>query len=113
MNTVRIRQRAKEKGISLSFICDKLNLTRGYFNGVDKLNSYIPAERLSIIANILDTTPEYLMGETDEKEKQSYEFPDDIPEHNKELYSLVKQVPPERRQEVLTFLKYLIDSSDK
>ena len=69
MKIDRIKSRAKEQGISLSYICTKLGLARVYFNDIEKNKKDIPAERLVLIANILQTTPDYLLGKTDIKEK--------------------------------------------
>ena len=65
----RIKELAKEKGISLAFICSKLGLQRGYFVDVSHGRTSISEERLLIIADILDTTTDYLHGKTDKKEK--------------------------------------------
>lgn len=60
---------SKEKGWSLSFLASKLGLTASYFTDVKNGKTQISNDRLAIIADILDTTPEYLKGETDIKEK--------------------------------------------
>ena len=65
----RVLQLAKEKGISQAFICGKLGLRRTYLSDVRLGKDSLPDDRLSIIADILSTTPEYLKGETDVKEK--------------------------------------------
>lgn len=69
MKTDRIRALAKEKGLSLSFICSKLGVAHVYFIDIDKSGRDIPDDKLAIIADLLNTTPEYLKGETDVKEK--------------------------------------------
>lgn len=65
----RIETLAKEKGMSLSFLCGKLGLARNYLSEVKKGKTKISDDRLAIIADILNTSPEYLKGETDIKEK--------------------------------------------
>lgn len=70
MSTIdRVLQLTKEKGISQAFICGKLGLRRTYLSEVRMGKDSLPDDRLAIIADILDTTPEYLKGETDVKEK--------------------------------------------
>lgn len=59
----RIKQRRKELGLAADFLADKLKVSRStifrYEKGdIDK----IPADSLSIIADVLNTTPAYLMG---------------------------------------------------
>lgn len=65
----RIKQLAKEKGITLAFICSKLGLQRGYFVDVSHGRTTISDERMNVIADILGTTTDYLHGKTDKKEK--------------------------------------------
>lgn len=65
----RILDTAKEKGISQAFICQRLGLRRSYLSDVKKGKDRISNERLTVIADILDTTPEYLKGETEQKKK--------------------------------------------
>lgn len=64
----RIRLRAKQKRRSLTYLCEKIGVTKVYFNDIEKDGREIPFERLEIIAQELDTTPEYLLGETDDSE---------------------------------------------
>ncbi len=65
----KIKELAKEKGISMAFICSKLGLQRGYLKDVSLGRTSISEERLTIIADILGTTTDYLHGKTDKKEK--------------------------------------------
>ena len=71
MTIDKIEALAKEKGVSLSFICGKLGLARNYLSEVKKGKTKISDDRIAIIADLLNTTPEYLKGETDIKEKPS------------------------------------------
>ena len=72
MSTIdKIRTLSKEKGLSLSFLCKKMNVNRVYFIDCEKNSRTIPDDKLSIIADCLSTSIEYLKGETDEKERQS------------------------------------------
>lgn len=68
MTTVqRIKNLAREQGISMTYLCKKIGLTsRTYFNDIEKHNREIPLDKLSIIASALNTTVGYLRGETDE-----------------------------------------------
>lgn len=96
----RIKELAKEKGVSLAFICSKLGLQRGYFVDVSHGRTSISEERLDIIADILGTTTDYLHGKTDKKEK-----PDEIAglsENEIELLNLFRQLSS---QEQGLFLK--------
>ena len=65
----RIKECAKIKRLSISAICAEIGMSRGYIRDVEAGKSKIPPERLKKIADFLGTTPEYLRGETDEKNK--------------------------------------------
>ncbi len=64
----RTRDLAKERGISLTFICKRLGLNNVYFIDREKAGKEIPEQKLAVIAEVLFTTVAYLKGETDEKE---------------------------------------------
>lgn len=68
-NINKIKALAKEKGIKIRYICSQLGLTETYLNNVQNGKDRMRPERLEIIAEILDTTPEYLNDETDSKER--------------------------------------------
>ncbi len=65
----RTRNLARERGISLTFICRQLGLNNVYFIDREKAGKEIPDSKLEVIAEVLFTTPEYLRGETEEKER--------------------------------------------
>lgn len=69
VNVDKIKSLAKEKGISITFICAKVGQQRSYLNDVKQGKTSIPPDRLEIIADILNTTPAYLKDETDIKER--------------------------------------------
>ncbi len=67
METIdKIKQTAKEKGISISFLCDKVGMQRTYLNDVQKRNGTIPEDRLKTIAECLNVSTDYLLGNTDD-----------------------------------------------
>ena len=81
MKIDRIRSRAKEMGLSLSFICSKLGLAKVYFNDVEKNGRDIPPSRLEAIAQLLQTNSDYLTGKSDIKEKAP-DHNDQVPDKN-------------------------------
>ena len=99
MKTDRIRSLSKEKGISLSFICRKLGVAPVYFIDIDKSGRDIPSDKLNEIADILNTTPEYLKGETDVKEKPSIE---DKPDY----MLLFESLPEKDQKEVIALMEF-------
>ena len=65
----RIKSRAKEQHLSVAHICNKLGVNRGFLRDVENGKCQLKNERLNLIADILETTPEYLRGETEDKNK--------------------------------------------
>lgn len=66
VNITKIKELAEQRGVKLSFICNQLGVDRSYFHAVERRNGDIPVERIIKIANILQTTVEYLVDETDD-----------------------------------------------
>lgn len=92
---------AKEKGVSQAFICNKLGLSRNYLAEVKKGKTSLTDDRLAVIADILNTTPEYLKGETDTKEKPAGESTDGLSDYDARLLDWFHSLPPEKRQAIL------------
>lgn len=65
----RIDQLANEQGVKLASICEKLGKPRAYLTGARRAGTNLKPEQLQVIADALNTTPEYLTGQTDKKEK--------------------------------------------
>lgn len=65
----RLDARIKEKGVTQKFLCDKAGKGRQYISDARNGNGSISAEALVIFADALDTTVEWLTGESNQKEK--------------------------------------------
>ena len=65
-NVSRIKELCKERGISVSFVCEKVGQGAYYLNDVKRRGGNIPEDRMNIIADILDASIEYLTDETDD-----------------------------------------------
>lgn len=61
----RLEELIKGSGKSKIYLCKKMNLGPTYLRDAKKQNSNIKDEPLRILAEELNTTPEYLRGETD------------------------------------------------
>lgn len=92
----RIEEIAKEKGLSLSFVSTQLGLRRTYLKDVKAGRSSVPADRLAQIADILGTTPEYLRGETDIKEKPL--LSEELSDEEYEMLKLWRAAPSDKRR---------------
>lgn len=64
VNLDKIKSLAKAKGWSLSYLCKQLGLASSYFTDVRNGKNSISDTRLEVIAELLDTTAEYLKGKT-------------------------------------------------
>lgn len=73
VNIDKIKALAKEKGVSITFLCQAIGQGAYYFNDVKRRNGSIPEDRLTVIADLLDTTIDYLTDKTDQKEKPTSE----------------------------------------
>ena len=107
MKTDRIRELAKQCDLPLAFLCRRIGVAKVYFNDIDKSGRDIPDDKLSIIASILNTTPEYLKGETDQKEKPAGESTDG---QDAEFYDLIKKLSPEQRELVKAQIKGILSN---
>lgn len=64
VNVDKIKSLAKSKGIKYSYICEQLGLQKGYLNDVASGKTTMSDERIRKIAEILDTTYDYLTDQT-------------------------------------------------
>lgn len=103
----RIKTLAQERGISLSFLCKKMNVARVYFNDIQKHGREIPPDKLQIIANCLNTTVPYLLGMTDQKEKPLVDD-EGLGKNQKKLKELLLSLPDDLALEVIDYVEYRI-----
>ena len=62
----RLDERIKETGKKKVYLCERLNRAPTYLRDAKKQHTNIKGEYLRILADELDTTPEYLTGEKNE-----------------------------------------------
>ena len=89
----RIKECAKSKRLSVSAVCAEIGMSRGYIRDVEA----------GKIADFLGTTPEYLNGETDEKNKPT-PVTESEPKDNNDINLLVqfyKGFSEEQRKELV------------
>lgn len=102
MSTIdRVLHLAKEKGISQAFICGKLGLRRTYLSEVRIGKDSLSDDRIAVIADLLNTTPEYLKGETDQKEKPADSKADELSEYDARVLAWFHSLPQEKRKAIL------------
>ena len=106
VNIEKIKLLAKEKGISISFICESVGMGRGYLNDIKKSNGGdIPDDRLDIIIGILNTTIDYLTDKTEIKEKPSELTEDD--EIVAEFIELINGLTDEQLKSVFDYIQFI------
>lgn len=116
----RIKSRAKALGISYAFLCAQLGKGKGFFNDVRRGINHIDAYELSIIADKLHTTTDYLIGVTDDPSPPAQ--PTDsaavTPEQlaaldpaTRKIADLFSSLPEAERQEALHYIEYIISRS--
>lgn len=106
-NVQKIKELAKERGIRMGYIYEKIGCSRSKFSDVESGKSSISEREYAIIAAILNTTPEYLKGETDQKEKPAGESTDG---QDAEFYDLIKKLSPEQRELVKAQIKGILSN---
>lgn len=104
-NIDRIKELAKSNGLTMKYLAGKVGKYPGFLscvrNGTDRIND----DELKAIADILSTTPEYLKGETDIKEKPIAETGDG---RNKELLDLFERLTEDQRQMLIRQIKGIL-----
>ncbi len=108
VNIDKIKSLAKERGIKLGYLTSQLGLTHTYFADVKKNGKDIPDDRLDIIADILDTTCDYLRDKSDVKQRS----PEDIPEDEKRLRELLSQMSEEQLQTALKIISAIAEEKN-
>lgn len=105
MDFARLKSRAKEKGRTYKYLCDQLGREKNYLSncagGADKLSP----ENLARVADLLDTTPAYLLGESDEKEKPTGAVADGLSAKERELIDLFRGLSPAEQDAQLALWK--------
>ena len=104
LNYDRLESLIKEAGKTKAYLCAKVNRGRYYRRDLKNANTNVPEETVEIWADELGTTPEYLTGESDEKEKPAAQKGDELPP---EFASLFSCLTPEQKELVLATMREL------
>ena len=104
LNYDRLESLIKESGKSKAYLCAKVNRGRYYMRDLKNANTNVPEETAEIWADELGTTPEYLTGESDEKEKPAAQKGDEL---SPEFASVFSWLTPEQKELVLATMREL------
>ena len=103
----RLRCLLKENGLKMSYFNKQLGKNRSYLsNGLTGSDS-IDDSSVEFIAHKLNTTPEYLKGETDQKEKLADLV---VSEQDKEAMDLYSRLTPEQKALVRAQMKGILSN---
>lgn len=93
----RLEALISERGISKKFLCDKAGKCRSYIAGAKNGTGSISDEALAIFANELQTSVEYLRGETDDPGyKKTPVATDGLNKAQREALELIKSMSAEQ-----------------
>lgn len=111
MTTVqRIKNLAREQGISMTYLCKKIGLTsRTYFNDIEKHNREIPLDKLTIIASALNTTVDYLL----EKENTPKPSKTALSPDKQKIVDMCDSLSAEDLQKVIEYTEFIISKKER
>lgn len=106
----RIIELSKARGLKQAYLCSQLGLERSWLQNIKRHNSTISEERLTHIADILDTTVAYLKGETDDPAPAKEKSPSELDELlsdplNKELFDKLAKLSAAKKKALLALIE--------
>lgn len=93
----RLLERAKERGVTQSHLAELVGRQRYYVKDLARDGTQPSAETIAVWADALSTTPAYLLGETDEKEKPTGAVADGLSAKERELIEAFRGLNPEEQ----------------
>jgi transcriptional regulator with XRE-family HTH domain len=110
----RIKERRKQLGMSADQLAEKIGVSRStvfrYENGyIEK----VPLDHLGVLSAALCTTPEYLMGWTENpspKDSVVLFKEEDLTPFEREVLAMLRRLSPDQQQAFLSLLKTLPDA---
>ena len=90
-----------ETGITKSHLCRIADKSRYYLRDAKKYNIDIPESVVETFASALGTTPEYLIGNSDEKKKPTTETGDGLDEKRRRALNLIEAMNDEQLDALL------------
>ena len=122
----RIKSLAKAQGLTMKFLCDCLGKRRTFLVDVRNGNDHLDSAELSIIAEKLHTTTDYLTGATDDPalpappdtpaqpadpDAVTPEFLETLDPATRRIFELFNSLPEDKRREALHYIEYIIARS--
>lgn len=108
VNTTKLRDVAKTKGVKLSYICDQFGLHRSYINNLERGKATMSDERIYKVADILGTTYEYLTDQTDDPRPLPDSLAEQAEDGKEKLLHLLMGKLPEMDEETEAAMEKLL-----
>ena len=89
----------------MRYLSDQLNVDAGFFSECNRGKRKMTMQQVERIATLLSTTPAYLLGETDEKEKPTGAVADGLSAKERELIDLFRGLSPAEQDAQLALWK--------
>ena len=93
----RLLERAKDRGVTQSHLAELVGRQRYYVKDLARDGTQPSAETIAVWADALSTTPAYLLGETDEKEKPTGAVADGLSDQELKLVEAFRGLSPEEQ----------------
>jgi transcriptional regulator with XRE-family HTH domain len=104
-NIDKIKRLAKSKGIKIGYIIEQLGLNETYFTDLKRGKGKMTPERLDAIAEMLDTTSDYLEDKTEIPEKEG--VPIKLTLREKIILESMRDLTEKERENIETLIENL------
>lgn len=112
-NLSRLEDTAKEQGVTKTHLCSLVGRPKYYINDIKNKGLSVPESYIETWAKALHTTPEYLKGETDVKEKTPAEADVTFDDFTYALHGETKELTEENKQKLLEMARFFKMQQDK
>lgn len=109
----RIKVRAKEFGLSMSFLCKCIGKYATFLSCVRNGTDRIDEDELAVIAEKIHTTTAYLTGQTDDPEIPQETAPERISPAKADLIRRVQAMSDEEVQRVADIVDFVLAKREK
>lgn len=106
----RIKTLADDRGLRMQYLAKCLDADAGFFSECSRGKRKMTAAQIETLADALSTTPAYLLGETDEKEKPTGTVAGGLDKADAEILDIIHHLPPEKYSAAIAMLRGLANT---
>ena len=108
----RIKELRLKKGMSQSELAKALNTTKQTISKYEKsIVTNIPSDKIEAMSKIFNSSPEYILGWEEEKEKSTtLEESDGLTENQRLLMQFVQSVPDDKAEMILRVIRSIVEA---